>query len=193
MEFDQEVAQLAQNKLPSKIDNPCVFYGSSSFRLWESLDKDIPELDCLNLAFGGSQISDCLYYFDKLIGQTEPSRIFFYAGDNDIATEIAPEAIFERFQKLFEKIQTQFTSVPFAYLSIKPSPIRENLLGNIQQTNALIANFLKDKKGADFIDIHTPMLNQGRPRPELFTEDELHMNASGYAIWAEAIRDYLKK
>ena len=32
----------------------------------------------------------------------------------------------------------------------------------------------------------------GRPKPDIFVEDGLHMNAKGYAIWREAVAPYLK-
>ena len=37
-----------------------------------------------------------------------------------------------------------------------------------------------------YVDVFTPMLDAaGQPRRELFLEDGLHMNASGYAIWRD--------
>jgi lysophospholipase L1-like esterase len=32
----------------------------------------------------------------------------------------------------------------------------------------------------------------GRPRPELFRPDRLHMTRAGYAIWRDAVAPYLK-
>jgi lysophospholipase L1-like esterase len=44
-----------------------------------------------------------------------------------------------------------------------------------------------------YIDVWTPMLNaQGGPRPELFGRDRLHLNSSGYALWSQIIKPYLK-
>ena len=40
----------------------------------------------------------------------------------------------------------------------------------------------------DYIDVWFPMLNQkGKPKPEIFVADSLHMNSKGYAIWTEAV------
>jgi lysophospholipase L1-like esterase len=33
----------------------------------------------------------------------------------------------------------------------------------------------------------------GRPRPELFTEDKLHMNSGGYQIWQRQLEPVLLK
>ena len=40
-----------------------------------------------------------------------------------------------------------------------------------------------------FVDIWTEMLGpSGEPRPELFVEDQLHMNERGYEIWTRVLR-----
>jgi len=45
----------------------------------------------------------------------------------------------------------------------------------------------------DFIDVYTPMLDpSGRPRPELFRADALHLNAEGYALWKRVIAQYVR-
>jgi hypothetical protein len=34
--------------------------------------------------------------------------------------------------------------------------------------------------------------SDGKPRPELFVEDGLHMTPAGYAIWNRLVRPYLQ-
>ena len=42
--------------------------------------------------------------------------------------------------------------------------------------------------------MNTSMLDAaGKPRKELFVEDDLHLNAHGYAIWQRIIQPYLLK
>jgi len=46
----------------------------------------------------------------------------------------------------------------------------------------------------DFINVVPLMLGaDGRPKPDIFVTDRLHMNAKGYAIWVDAVRPYLTK
>ena len=43
-----------------------------------------------------------------------------------------------------------------------------------------------------YVDVWTPMLNGiGEPKPEVFIEDGLHMNRTGYDIWTSAVRPFL--
>ena len=60
--------------------------------------------------------------------------------------------------------------------------------------NHLIENYLKKQKNAQFISVWKPMLGlDGKPKKELFVEDNLHMNAHGYAIWQKIIQPTLVK
>jgi lysophospholipase L1-like esterase len=59
----------------------------------------------------------------------------------------------------------------------------------MQETNALVAEFIRGKRRLAYVDTATPMLGPlGQPRPELFLEDGLHMNAAGYRIWSDRLR-----
>ena len=64
----------------------------------------------------------------------------------------------------------------------------------VAKGNELIKAFLSNEKKAGFIDVYHAMLDAGgNPKKELFLEDDLHMNASGYAIWKTIILPYLVK
>ena len=79
-----------------------------------------------------------------------------------------------------------------AYVSIKPSPLREALMARVRETNALIRHYAAATSGLDYVDIHTPMLAaDGRPRAELFRSDALHLNEAGYALWKTVISEHL--
>ena len=60
--------------------------------------------------------------------------------------------------------------------------------------NEQIKKYLSTKSRAVFVDVYKDMINdEGKPREELFLDDNLHMNKMGYAIWKKAIEPYLKK
>jgi lysophospholipase L1-like esterase len=45
---------------------------------------------------------------------------------------------------------------------------------------------------AKFVDVYYLMLTKdGKMRPELFLDDNLHMNENGYMIWKDAITPFL--
>ena len=62
------------------------------------------------------------------------------------------------------------------------------------KANQLIKDYLSTKKKASFIDVYHKMFNKdGTVMQDIFIEDNLHMNAKGYAIWQKVIQQYLIK
>jgi lysophospholipase L1-like esterase len=61
------------------------------------------------------------------------------------------------------------------------------------KANALIEARCKQDEGLLYLDVATPLLGKdGRPRPGLFREDGLHLNARGYELWASVLGPHLK-
>jgi lysophospholipase L1-like esterase len=173
-----------------------LFLGSSSFRKWEDVQKYFPDYRIINRGFGGSTIPDAAYYADEIVFPYEPKQVVIYEGDNDLASsdKITADSVLNRFEKLFSLIRKNLPNTSIAFVSIKPSPSREKLMPEMQEANSQIKSFLKDKRNTAFIDVYHRMLNKdGAPNKSLFIEDELHMNAKGYAIWQKTIRPYLLK
>jgi lysophospholipase L1-like esterase len=173
-----------------------LFLGSSSFRKWEDVQKYFPGYTIINRGFGGSTIPDAIYYADEIVFPYEPKQVVIYEGDNDLASsdKITADSVLNRFKHLFNLIRNKLPNTSIAFVSIKPSPSRENLMREMQEANSIIKKFLSQQKYAAFIDVYHAMLNKdGTPDKSLFIQDELHMNAKGYAIWKKIIEPYLLK
>lgn len=190
--FGDEVQSLVNNKVGTK-ENPVIFYGSSSIRLWDSLEQDFPNTETLNVAFGGSTIDYCTHYFDKLVVPNNVKSLVFYCGDNDIGNGCSAHEVLENLKKIYFKYRKNFGPRHFTFISIKPSIERFGLIGTIKDANTLIKNFLWEEPFTTFINIFDDMLNHTKQvRKELFTEDNLHMNEKGYALWKSLIEPYEK-
>ncbi|MDH3711675.1 MAG: hypothetical protein OER04_17425 [Cyclobacteriaceae bacterium] len=62
----------------------------------------------------------------------------------------------------------------------------------MKTANKLISVYLETQHHATFVDIFQAMLDsQGQPRPDIFIEDNLHMNSQGYAIWRGILLPHL--
>jgi lysophospholipase L1-like esterase len=78
-------------------------------------------------------------------------------------------------------------------ISVKPSPSRWNLADKVRATNTLLQTIVAQDTMATYVDVFTPMLGaDGRPRPELYLADSLHMRPAGYAIWRDAVAPALR-
>jgi hypothetical protein len=103
-------AKLAQAPIAS---GPIVFYGSSSIRLWKSLQQDFSGYAVINCGFGGSRLTYCVRYANRLVIPRKPSAIVIYAGDNDLAAGTAPEKAFQSFKQLFAIFRTSYPKVAY--------------------------------------------------------------------------------
>ncbi|HKI72988.1 MAG TPA: SGNH/GDSL hydrolase family protein [Verrucomicrobiae bacterium] len=171
-----------------------LFIGSSSIRLWKTLAEDFQEYKVINRGFGGSHIIDSVAFADRIAIPYKPRMILLYAGDNDIAAGKSPEQVLADFKAFTRKVRPRLSETKVAFISIKPSPSRWEFAEKIKAANRLIEDFCRQDERLIYIDVFNPMLGaDGKPRPELFVEDRLHLNLKGYALWTATIRSRLKK
>jgi lysophospholipase L1-like esterase len=184
----------AKDSLAMPATGQILLVGSSTFRFWTTSKEDLSEYPTINRGFGGSQMSDVNFYFDRIVSKYQPKMILVYEGDNDLAAGESPESIFEDFKIFAEKVKTQLPQAKVAYCSIRPSIARTNIRDKQMKVNELIQEFCKKNKGFHFINIYKDyFLPNGDLMPDVFVSDQLHLNKKGYEIWAKATRKFLKK
>jgi lysophospholipase L1-like esterase len=183
--YEQEVHELEEKLLKNPpLDGQVVFYGSSSMRMWDTLCEDLPAVGALNLAFGGSTMEACAWFFERLVVPCHPRALVCYAGDNDLGDGRNPEDVLASFRSLLLKVDTHFPAIPVTILSIKPSPSRWPLIDRIRLTNELIRREIGNRTNGHFIDVHSAMLrSDGLPDVTLFLDDGLHVSPTGYLVW----------
>ena len=193
--FESEVTALEGRLSQAPIaSSPVVFYGSSSIRLWKSLQQDFSGYAVLNCGFGGSRLTDCVRYANRLVIPRKPSAIVIYAGDNDLASGAPPEKVFQSFKQLFAIFRTYSPSIPIAFVSVKPSPARLVFLENILRFNRLVEDYLETQPETDYIDVCSDMLGQDRkPIQSLFVSDQIHLSPAGYQILRKEIGEFLSQ
>ncbi len=190
--FAKEVAEIQKRSVDKNLENPVIFVGSSSIRMWESLESDYSEVSALNHGFGGSEYSDVILYQKELITSFNPSRVVFYAGDNDIANGEAPGEVAIEAISLVSELLVQNPKLSIIILSVKPSIARWQLKKEYEDLNGLLENFASGKKNVVFVDVWSPMLkSNGQLNKGLFIEDGLHMNEAGYSVWKKVLTPYL--
>lgn len=170
-----------------------LFVGSSSFRLWKDMQQDFPEHTVINRGFGGARLKDLICYAPDIIFPYNPRQIVVYCGENDAAEgNITAAGLTTRFRKFFELVREKLPYVPIVFVSMKPSPSREHIRPLLEEANRQIREYLDSQDNALYLDVYTPMLGEdGKPRPELFVDDRLHMSEAGYEIWKSAIGEVL--
>lgn len=183
------------DKIYTPTENPIVFVGSSSIRLWNDAAQIFAEYNVLNRGLGGSSVNDIIYYAEPLIFDYNPRQVVIYVGENDLGDGTTPaDTIFSRTKKLFATIQSQLPEVPIAYISIKPSPGRDYAKETLIKTNELLQAYISTQENIEYVDVFSPMLNEdGSYRTELFLSDNIHMTQEGYKIWVKELQPFMIK
>lgn len=190
--FESEIVAFEQaDSVVRRRPGGVVFIGSSSIRRWDSLGDDFPGTAVINRGFGGSRLRDATYYADRIVVPYQPRAVVLYAGDNDLAEGRTPQQVRDDFAAFVAKVRASLPQVRLAFVSIKPSPARQALQAKAREANDLVRAWAGRQQGVDYLDVSTPMLDDGQPRAELFVDDRLHMNRSGYAIWAGVVGPWL--
>ncbi|WP_109829541.1 GDSL-type esterase/lipase family protein [Reichenbachiella versicolor] len=191
--WTDEIEQLKKKILSiSQPEDLTVFFGSSSIRLWANMERDLAPNRVLNLGFGGSTYLWCSYYFKEVFEHVKPKQIILYGGDNDLSHVPNPREVIANLQLLIDQIDQRFGDITVAIMTVKPSPDRIYLMEEIREFNRRLSEIVAKRPNTNLIDIHPAMLDpEGNTRPELFIEDMLHMNQSGYDIWANILKEYL--
>lgn len=193
--FDDQIAAFEEeDKTNPPPENPILFVGSSSIRMWKTIRDDLAPYPVMNRGFGGSNMPELIHYADRIVFPYNPKAIFVYEGDNDIGSEaVSPDSMIATLKTFHSMVTNELPEAKIFFISIKPSIRRKNILDKCQKTNQLAAEYCDAYPELFFVDVATPMLNEdGTIRNDIFIEDSLHMNAKGYEIWTEVVRPYLE-
>jgi len=155
--------------------------------------KSFPDLPVINRGFGGSQVADSVAFAERIVLPYQPKVIVFYAGDNDIASGKSPEQVATDFGLFTAKVHKALPETRIVVLSIKPCMSRWKLVDKVRQANDLIRAQTEKDPHVVFVDVDKPSLGpDGKPRPELFRPDKLHLNDEGYKLWTSLVLPHLK-
>ena len=185
--FEQEVRRFSNLEIDATED-VTVFTGSSSIRFWKDLKSDCSNSNVLNTGFGGSHMSDLLFYLDEAVLQFNPSVVYIYEGDNDISAGKELNEIMATTRNVVEAILKSNSDISIHFISAKPSPSRWEFKQKYERFNTMLEAYCMDHSNLSYIDVWNPMLNNfGCPNGEIFIADSLHMNRKGYLLWKEIL------
>jgi lysophospholipase L1-like esterase len=182
--YESDVQALEKNleRWPPSV-RPVVFYGSSSIRLWTTLEEDFADVATLNLGFGGSTLAACSWFYWRLVRPICPKALVVYAGDNDLGDGVPPAEVAQQLGFLMQQVDVSAPGIPLTVIAIKPSPVRWSIVTRIEEANLRMQALVAGRPRSYWVDVFHPMLQGGQPRTELFADDGLHLSAAGYALW----------
>jgi lysophospholipase L1-like esterase len=175
--------------------NAILFTGSSSIRLWDSIQSDMSPWPVIRRGYGGARLSDYEYYARRILYPHQPRAIAIFIA-NDITgstSDKTPAEVAALFKNLLDIIREKFPETPVFWIQITPTPSRWKSWDQIRAANLLIGEECKKDKACWLIRTDTYFLGpDGTPRKELFVGDQLHLSREGYKLWASIIKETLE-
>jgi lysophospholipase L1-like esterase len=185
----------AQDKLQPPTVDGIIFFGSSTFTLWSTIEKDMSPLAIVNRGFGGSKMADMSRYFDRVVLPHKPWAIVLFAGTNDIADPKPATAqdVYEGYLQFVRQVKNALPNTQVYYVAITPTPSRWKYWALASEANQMIQAHSSQDAMLHFIDPTLKFLgHDGKPDRQLFRMDRLHPNKRGYALLAQSIKQALE-
>ena len=193
--FENEIRNFEkQDSISMPAKGQILFIGSSSFRIWKTFSTDLAGISAINRGFGGSTMTDALYYFDRMVVKYAPSTVVVYEGDNDLAKGKSIEELAKEYEDFSNRLKKALPKTKLVYLAVRPSLSRIAIVDKQKQFNLWLENYCKSQKGRFYLDMHSPFyLPDGTLMPDIFVADRLHLNEKGYKIFSAKIREFIFK
>ncbi len=188
--FEREILAFeAADKTNPPPKDCTLFVGASNIRLWKNLADDVRDKKAVNRGFGGSQISDVVTHLDRIVTPYAPKTIYLQSGGNDINAGKSPEQVLADFKEFVTKVRAKLPEVKLNFVGLGPSLARWSQRAKQIEANRLIESFCREDGHISFINVFPHMLgDDGKPRPELYVTDNLHLSAKGQSLWATLIK-----
>ena len=195
--WDNDIQKFEQlDKSEKYPDDAILFAGSSSIRLWNTLEKDMSPYHIIQRGYGGAKLSDFAVYANRIFSPHKCKAIVIFIA-NDImgtAQDKTPEEVAALSRNVLKTIRKSHPKTPVFWIAVTPTALRWKVWPEIQKANELIRNICEQKKNTYFIKTDFAFLNEnGEPMDELFRDDKLHLTEKGYAVWTQIIKKELDR
>jgi hypothetical protein len=184
-EYDALFERWAEQEVAAPLERGRVLViGSSSIRLWGSLNEEFSAWAPVQRGFGGAWLSEVAGAVDVLIAPHAPAAVVVFAGANDIAEGETAQRTFDAYRCLLTRIRDGVGDVPVAMITITPTPSRWDRWAEAEAFHELVIELSGEWSGLHVVDGREAFLATGEPPDEgLFLNDLLHLDAEGYALW----------
>ncbi|MHA7865095.1 GDSL-type esterase/lipase family protein [Flagellimonas marinaquae] len=190
--FEDKVAQF---KMFPNDTRDVIFLGNSitAGTQWnELLDMD----NAVNRGISGDTTFGVLERLDE-ITEGRPAKIFILLGINDLARNISNDIILRNYSIIIDRIQKESPSTQIYVQTLLPvNRIFKRFVNHYNKASHILKlnkrlQKLTNQKKVNFIDLHPHFLDESGRLDIQYTNDGLHLTATGYRYWALLLKPYL--
>jgi len=192
--YTAEVAKFALQPVPAP--GGVLLVGSSNFRKWTNAVTDLAPLPVTNRAFGGSQTSHQLMFFDQVVPPCRPGLVVWYCGSNDIKGKKDATSILERTEEWISRVKQMDSAAAVLLVSVirAPQKHRDGQVAVVDAVNRGYEEIARSKEGVFYVDVNPALQSPtGESRAELYVSDGLHLNGEGYHQMTTLLKPAIEK
>lgn len=191
--FEKDIAAFeSEDHVAPPSHDAMLFVGSSSIRYWD-VAAAFPGIATIKRGFGGSHVSDNIYFADRIVVRYQPRLIVFYAGDADVAGNKTADQIAQDYKAFISLIHGKLPATPMVIIGIKPSPAHWSRMDTIRRANVMVRQLAASDRLVAYVDVEAPLLGtDGKPRAEFYADNGLNLNERGYEEWTKATRTVIE-
>lgn len=177
-------------------DDAILFIGSSSIRLWKTLEADMQPYPVIQRGYGGAHFRDLVFFTDRILADHKLSMVVCFVA-NDISgspQDGTPKEVLRLLKLFVKQVREKHLNIPILQIAITPTKSRWKYWDEINQVNALMQAYCNKTDNLYFINtVPTFLTANSEPKPEWFVQDQLHLNAKGYEVWNKLIKSEIKR
>jgi len=192
--YTAEVAKFALQPVPAP--GGVLLVGSSNFRKWTNAVTDLAPLPVTNRAFGGSQTSHQLMFFDQVFPPCHPGLVVWYCGSNDIKGKKDAASILGRTEEWINRVKQMDPTTGILLVSVirAPQKHRDAQIDVVDAVNRGYEEIARTKEGVFYVDVNPALQGPtGESRVELYVSDGLHLNVEGYHQMTTLLKPAIEK
>ena len=192
--YTAEVDKFASEPIPPP--GGVLLVGSSIFKRWTNAVSDLAPFPVTNRAFGGSQTSHQLMFFDQVVTPCHPQLIVWYCGSNDIKGKKDAESILGRTEEWISRVKQIDPATEILLVSVirAPQKHRNAQIDVVDVVNRGYEEIARTKEGVFYVDVNPALQSlTGESRVELYVKDGLHLNVEGYHQMTTLLKPAIEK
>ena len=177
-------------------DDAILFIGSSSIRLWKTLEEDMKPYNVIQRGYGGAHFRDMVFFTERILADHKLSMVVCFVA-NDISgssRDGTPKEVLGLFKLFVKQVREKHPTIPILQIAVTPTKSRWKYWDKINQVNNLIKAYCEKRENLYFINTVPAYLDKdGQPKPEWFVSDQLHLNTEGYEVWNGLIKSEIER